>query len=349
MKYYSFLIAGLLLLFLTSPAVAERTELTIGAILPLSGDPAAVGENCRRGIELAVKKQRAAGIPIKVVYEDTPNALARNTLSAYKKLRAIHDVEVFLGFMWSEELGAVGPLADKEGVALLGFGASQVRPKNAILIWPSEYHEARVLARRIIDDGRRKVAILSENSTWPVNFSRAFVEEFSRLGGTVTEVVELAADTSDVAPSLVKLKEQKLEALVIPPYTLFPQYVKSLHKLGATLPLYGAELDQSAIDRAGEGAEGATIIVPADPQPEFIAEFKREFEGDSPDIPAANCYDGVSLVVKAFQEETLISGKEIAEYLTSLSEYRGVLGSYRFEKGETITELAFKTVKKGRL
>ena len=46
-------------------AVGEQPKIKIGALLPLSGDAAAYGENVKQGIELALK-----GTNFEVIYED---------------------------------------------------------------------------------------------------------------------------------------------------------------------------------------------------------------------------------------------------------------------------------------
>ncbi len=323
-------------------------SLKVGAILPLSGEPATVGENCRKGVELARREQDKAGVAISVYYEDTPGASARNTLSAFHKLRSTEKVENFLGFLWAEELGAVGPIADKQNLALIGFSLPSYRPKNSILIWPSENQEAKLLAQEV----RKKysqVAILSENNTWATNFSTAFTKEFSKLGGKIAETIEHSADNKDVSSSVMKLKKYSLQALIVPPYILFPEYAKALHKLGMNLPIYGAELDQSAVDRAQGAAEGAIIVGPADPSSQFIQNFKREFAGTNPDIPAGNCYDALNMYVDAFKARQSGKGRDIIEYLKSLKSYPGALGTYRFEAGETVMDLGYKRIENGTL
>jgi len=329
-----------------SPLLAE--SLKVGAILPLSGEPAAVGENCRKGVELARREHERQGLALQVFYEDTPEASARNTLTAFNKLRSTNGVENFLGFLWSEELGAVGPIADKEGIALVGFSLPAQKPKNSIFIWPAEAREAQALAEEVVKKYSR-VAILSETTTWAVNFSQAFMLEFKKRGGTVFELVEISADNRDVTSSVAKLKKYDLQAVVVPPYTLFPQYAKTLRKLGMKLPIYSAELDQSAVDRAEGAAEGVVVIGPADPSADFIARFEREFNGTQPDIPAGNCYDGLNILAAAFKEKKSGRGEKILEYLREMKTYQGALGAYQFEDGETIIDLGFKVVRGGKL
>ena len=80
-----------LLLSLSSCTKKDNT-ITIGAILPLTGDAAFYGESVKNGIELAAKQINAnggiKGANLVLVFEDS-RALPAEGVSAFKKLTSI--------------------------------------------------------------------------------------------------------------------------------------------------------------------------------------------------------------------------------------------------------------------
>lgn len=332
--------------FLTdSPVSAE--PLRVGVILPLSGEFAAPGEACRKGVELAASELNAEGTPVRILVQDSPSAAAKSTLSAYHKLKAADGVQVFLGFVSSEELSAVGPQAERDGSALVGFVASKFKPKNTVLVWMSPEVEARRFAAEIFKVQKR-VAILSGNQEWESAVSDAFTREFERLGGKIVLRVDSPFDSKDVRGAVLKVKQTDAEAVLVPPYSLFSTYAKALRDIGIKLPLYSVELDQAAIDDSKGAAEGARVIRPADPGGAFVNRYKEYFKGVLPDLPASQCYDGMKIIGRGAAQGAR-RGDDFAAYFAALKEYSGASGAIRFEANETIFETDVLEVRNGKL
>lgn len=89
-------------------------SIKIGAILPLTGDSAAWGEQGKYGIELAVEEINAKGgingKKLEVVYEDS-QAIPKNAIISIQKLINIDKVPAVVGDIVSATTLAMAPIA----------------------------------------------------------------------------------------------------------------------------------------------------------------------------------------------------------------------------------------------
>jgi branched-chain amino acid transport system substrate-binding protein len=200
--------------FASSTSATPRVK--VGVILPLSGEFSALGDAFRNGALLASSDLKQDGIDLELRIEDSPSSSAKTSLSAYRKLRVADQASVFFGFVSPEELAAVGPVAEKDGTALVAFVASKIRPKNALLVWMSPEVEAQRLAEKVYQEHTR-VAILSADQQWEKDVSDAFTGEFTKLGGEISLRVEVPYASKDVRTEVLKVKQSKATAVVIPP------------------------------------------------------------------------------------------------------------------------------------
>ena len=93
------LLASACLALSTFPAFAQ--DVVLGAVLPLSGASATIGDDQRRGIELAVEQINEkggvlGGRKLRVIVEDS-GGRAPSALDAAKKLVTVDNVPVVIG------------------------------------------------------------------------------------------------------------------------------------------------------------------------------------------------------------------------------------------------------------
>lgn len=328
-------------------AVPKSESIAVGVILPLTGEFAILGEACKNGALLATSELKQNGIELDLRIQDSPNANATTSLSAYHKLKASDQVNVFFGFVSPEELAAVGPVAERDDAALVAFVSSKKQPKNSLLIWMSPEIEAQRLATEVYRK-HKDVAILSADQQWEKDVSDAFSNEFTKLGGKISLRVEAPYTSKDLRTEVLKVRQSTASAVVIPPYSLFSSYAKALQRSGSKLPIYGIELDQAAIADSQGGADGALIIRPADPDGTFNHKYSSYFQGRSADIPASQCYDGIKIIGEAAKSGAA-SGKEFGRYFAGLQKFVGASGPIVFEPGRTVFNTEFVVVSDGKL
>lgn len=134
----------------------------------------------------------------------------------------VDEVEVIIGpFCSSESLAAI-PIVEEAEVAMLSPGASSpdLTGKSRFFArnYPSDSTQGKVLAETASTRGWKKVAVLQEQSDYPLGIYKAFSENFEKLGGTVVGE-EFPTNTTDFRSLLTKLKGEKPDALLIDPQT----------------------------------------------------------------------------------------------------------------------------------
>ena len=121
-------ILGLGLLFI-GVAFSESfsSSVKIGAVLPLTGDSAAWGEQGKYGIEMAVEeinsKNGINGKRLEVVYEDS-QAIPKNAVSSIQKLVNVDKVPAIVGDIVSSTTLAMAPIAERSKTVLMAISAS---------------------------------------------------------------------------------------------------------------------------------------------------------------------------------------------------------------------------------
>jgi branched-chain amino acid transport system substrate-binding protein len=111
----------------------EDVVVKIGVLLPLSGELATFGEKIKQGIELAQEDFPTERFT--VIFEDARGLAARETLTAYRKLRNIDNVDVILGPFGPEATLAIAPRTDEENIPVIAVSLCEDR----FLVHPSVY------------------------------------------------------------------------------------------------------------------------------------------------------------------------------------------------------------------
>nr|VFJ50482.1 MAG: ABC-type branched-chain amino acid transport system, substrate-binding protein [Candidatus Kentron sp. FM]VFJ51185.1 MAG: ABC-type branched-chain amino acid transport system, substrate-binding protein [Candidatus Kentron sp. FM]VFK08853.1 MAG: ABC-type branched-chain amino acid transport system, substrate-binding protein [Candidatus Kentron sp. FM] len=190
------ILIGVVVLFIAVGAVfplnaspQPQQTIKIGAILPLTGDAASYGEDCRRGIELALEdSSRPYQRSIDIVFEDT-KADPKTAISAFNKLVNVDKIQAVIGGMFSSTTLAVAPLAQQAGIILLTPTAADEKipatGDHIFSIYPSASSEGHFMANRLEEQVIGRIAVLYQNQTATKTIAAAFVETIQSRGGSV--------------------------------------------------------------------------------------------------------------------------------------------------------------------
>jgi hypothetical protein len=196
-----------------SNQIAAATEFPdqIALLLPLSGRSEAVGVAVRDGFIAAYLEQDPATRPRLKIYD----VAAESVASAYTHAMS-EGAGFVVGPLTKEDVAAVVPLsAGREPILALNFlGESVSTPRNFFQFSLSPEDEARMVARRVVADGRLNGVAIVPASEWGVRVAAAFTDELSHLGGAVleTERYETAqVDFSDVIKQVLQVRVVKGE------------------------------------------------------------------------------------------------------------------------------------------
>jgi branched-chain amino acid transport system substrate-binding protein len=338
----------------------------IGAVLPLTGDSAAWGEQGKYGIELAVEEINAKGgingKKLEVVYEDS-QAIPKNAVTSIQKLINVDKVPAVAGDIVSATTLAMAPIAEKSHTVLIGISSSAPAITNAgeyiYRVWPSDLLEGSVLAEFAAKNKFRKVCILFIQTDYGTGLRDAFKKTLEQKGGKVLLTQGYKQDETDFKAALLKVKSKKPDAVYIVGYYKDSGLImKQAREIGLKTQFFGATAVESPklIEIAGDAAEGLIypIITDFDPEhptpvaKEFIENFKKKF-GVAPDWASSHAHDAVVVIAEAMKKGGA-TGTGIKKTIDSQKRFEGVTGKIVFDKnGDVIDKpVTIKTVRNGK-
>jgi len=342
----------------------DSKEITVGAILPLSGDGAKYGVSARKAIDLVFSETNNEGgingKKVSVVYEDS-RGVGKDGVSAMQKLITVHDTPVVIGGLFSSVTLAVAPVAERNRVVLLSPTSSAPKITDAgdyiFRNCASDVFEGKVMADAAFQKlNIQKIAILYINNDYGIGIIDVFKKTFASNGGQVVAEEAFARGAVDFRSQLTKIAALQADGIYIVGYKELGHLLKQAHELGIKTQFMSTVMfeDPEILSVAGNAGEGviysARAYDPNSDEPhikEFVTAFKQRYGGE-PDIFAAYAYDAARILVQAMKEGGL-SSDEIRDYVYSIRDFPGVTGITSFdEKGDVSQPAYLKTVRDGQ-
>ena len=233
--------------------------VTVGVLLPLTGDFRTFGELSRNAIATTPLTSN-----LSFTFEDTA-CDARKALETYRKLSSVNGVRVFLGPCCGNELETIAPVLATHDQLVLGLCSSTRslynRSQGKILSTAfSIEFESEFMARAIEARGARNIAVVYYRNTFSEAHERAF-----RRALKVARASSFAFDSVDpeaIRSIIVQLRSQSPDAIYVPDLTPFLlSFSKQLKHTGvADIPLYSIHALQTPDLFAAEGPAADGII-----------------------------------------------------------------------------------------
>jgi branched-chain amino acid transport system substrate-binding protein len=350
----------ILLIFFTT---FTNKDITIGTILPLTGDVASYGIAVQQGIKIAVEEANEKGgingKTINVLYEDDKGD-PKDGVAAARKLISINRVKVIIGAVPSSVTLAIAPLAEKAKIVLLSPASSSPKITNAgdyiFRNYPSDELEGKLVAKFAVDHNLMTAAVVTINNDYGTGLNKVFCTTYTALKGNVIFNEGYLEGITDFRTILAKVSQSQPQCIFIVGYSKeLGTLIKQAREMGiqsqflSTVNFY----DNQSITTGGTSVEGVIFSSPVfdsgSNQPnirEFVNIFKKRF-GKEPDVWSAHGYDALLLVIEAMRSKGT-SAQNIKEGLYSIKDFPGVSGKTTFDSnGDVIKEARFLTVKNG--
>src|SRR5262245_13421240 len=254
-------LAAILVAFaLMSDAVAQQT-VKVGAIYPLSGNAASAGNYSKAAIELAVEivnnahpelkdlpLAEGSGLPglggakIEVVFADNQGTPAAGQNQA---LRLITEEKVIalIGAYQSGITVTTSAMAERHGVPFLNPESVAANLTERGFKWffratPVAGDFARAYSDFLKEQkaaGQKvsAIAIVNENTEYGNSVASVIRDVFAKDGLNVTQVIPYSANTTDVQPQVLQLKEKNPDVVIFISYTsdaiLYAKTMKDLN------------------------------------------------------------------------------------------------------------------------
>lgn len=283
----------------------------IGSILPLTGDFAVLGQEIRRGAEIAVEEARAKGQDIEYISEDdqfSPLVMA----TAAQKLIQVDKVDVAITAI-IQEAKPIAPIFNKAQTPLLVTWDSNDFIKSAgdyifSIGFSTEAAGKRMAEYAYAKASVRKIAIISHIDEWSQLIADSFAAEFIKQGGTVVMREAAQVNNKDYRTLLTKAKNAGADSIyfpLVPPANSI--VLKQVKQLGITAILFSGDgLLQDEINEAGVASEGVYYTNIYADHPETLADvYKKKYGSDPAEVVFVSFgYDGV---------RTLLTARSLAE------------------------------------
>jgi branched-chain amino acid transport system substrate-binding protein len=348
------------------PGAAEPDPITIGAVLPLTGEAAHWGIPPRLGAEMAADEIDAAGgiggRKLELVVADDRCSPAEGVAAFNKMMESSKPPVAVLGAVCSAVTLALAPVAESRKVVLISPASTSPKLSGAgefiFRVVPSGSLRGKVLAEYLYGDrGLRNLAALYINNEGGIGGSSAFKARFTLLGGAVAIEEAYAPGTTDLRAQLSRIKAANTEGVLVgsyPPDTI--AILSQAREMQLQQPLFfttEAVQNPEVLREAGEAANGAVYILAASATGEaaerFTAAYERKF-GKKPELFAAEGYDVLRLIAQAIGAGSAKppAGYSIRDFLRGVRDYAGASGKVTFDaNGDVIKPYAIKTIEAG--
>ena len=275
-------------------------EITIGALLPLSGDLAEYGQNVQQGINLAVKQINEAGGPLgmelKVVIRDSqtdPTALRDGA----EKLVNVDKVPAIVGPMIRTDVAT--PVTAPNHVVIIS-------PSNTPT-WVTELDDddytfrttasdaiqGKVLGELAYERGYRTAAILYINDPYGGGLAESTGESFEQAGGEVLGVAAYEPGEVTYMMQLEELAKGDPDVLVLIGY---PESGVVILRQALSEGLFdqflfpdGMQSEQIIEDVGGDYLEGMYGTGPGAAETESYENYLNSYEEEYGEKPATAC------------------------------------------------------------
>ncbi len=322
-----------------------KGTVTIGAVLPLTGDNATLGADQQRGVELAVDRVNASGgvlgKRLAVDVEDSEGGAAPSVTAA-TKLVEVNKVPVVIGEYSSGNTIAMGQYLQQQGVVHINGGSSS--PDIARL---GSYSFSTIgldtlsgtfAARQLYQQGKRTIALMGPNNAYGTGLLSAIERAFTAEGGRVVTTVLYAESQPDYRTELQRIQALKPDAVA---YTAYGKDAQTINRDAFQLGMdpgsfYGIYLSQDIADSDPQATNGQTgmdtnYIGPNGSQ--YEAAYKARYGFDFKTAYSGYMYDAVTLAAKAIDEARSTDPAAVRRALLAIGKqgFDGATGAIRFD------------------
>lgn len=204
----------------TEEVASESENITIGALLPLTGDTASIGEASQVALEVSAEdinnyySEFGSRQDIEVVVKDTES----DPETALEKLKELDKmgIKVVIGPQGSSEAQAVLDYANQNGIILLSTASTApslaIPDDNLFRLVPDDTNQGMVLAQLMKDEGVSTVIPMYRNDIWGSELAGKVEKSFEALNGTVLEGVICESKHADHSGDIETLNEKVIAA-----------------------------------------------------------------------------------------------------------------------------------------
>ncbi|MFS2222312.1 ABC transporter substrate-binding protein [Pantoea sp. B65] len=328
---------------------AAMADVSLGAILPLTGASASIGEDQRRGIELAVEKINASGgvnqQQLKVIVEDSAGSPVTG-LNAVRKLTQVNKVPLVVGDFSSSVTIPVGQYLVKNQLLHINISgtSTDVRKigKTSYSVIGLDDLSARFSAEDAFNLGYRKVAFVAPDGAYGQGMAEQFSKAFEKVGGKVVAKVLYTSGQPSYRRELEQISRAHPDAYI---YTSYGQDAIVLNREAWELglhqtPWYGMYLTMAVADSPAQYTNGQLGMEVAgtaknsngDSSQSYTENYQKTFHEKPRSVYGSYAYDSIMLAAAAIDKaHSAAPAAMIAAMQTVAPQYTGITGTLNLD------------------
>jgi branched-chain amino acid transport system substrate-binding protein len=329
-------------------AAVAQTPITIGAIEILTGPNNKYGIAIKNGFDLALDEVNKAGgvlgSPLAIAYEDSAGNKDQ-ALNAARQLIGGKKVPLILGPTLSNEMFAVGPVANERKVPIIGTsttanGITAIGP----YVFRTSLPEADVVpvTLRMAKEklGVKKVAVMyGADDAFTKSAYDVMKDALAKLDIEVLTTETFASKDTDFSAQLTKIKSLNPDAIVVSALVEAGAGIllakKALGFPESVRVIGGNGLNSPQVPKVAGAAADGTLVgspwfidKPDAANQSFVTAYKAKYNME-PDQFAAQAYDTLHIAANAIKAAGEAKADKIREALTT-TKYSGVMGNFAF-------------------
>jgi|GEM_PF-2211463 len=339
-----FLATLTLALSLFSVATAQEAPIKVGVPTLLSGDWAGLGQNIAMTVE--TYKRYYLKHPVEFIFEDAKVSSA-DGLKAYQRLISLEQVDLLVSVASANATVAGAPLANASRTVAVSVSTGGENVDRAG-DWVFRLGNSDVLngiqqAQIFIKNGIKSVALISEETEYTQDISRAFRREFEASGGQIDYSSDFSPDTTDFRTQVVALKAKAPAAIFFTTQTgtslaLFLRQLDQLGGFGGQIHTTFTAADNPDANEIAKGKfRGLHYLAPAyNKESPKLKEFLKHYHKDHGKDPlitfhSAATVDALDLLQAYLEKHKRFDREGFRQYLLSQKNYPGLMGEFSFD------------------
>lgn len=332
--------------------ISKNNPIKIGAILPLTGEQAFVGEGIKDSILLAKSKIKNTKYTYELIFEDSalnPKVAA----SAAQKLIDIDKVDVIIS-VYANIGNIVSPVVEKNKVVHFGiaFDPNIAKGEYNFIHWTPPSEMIPLFKKEILKRNINKLSILKLNHQGPESIYKELIHSLEGSNIKIVGTETIQPGTRDFKSSIVKLSQNKPDLyllLVLPPELEIA--TREIKELGIIKPL--STIFYFELSPNKETFNNLWYIGSASPSDDFSQEYTEKYKKSV--MPgAANAYDIFNMIVFSAENYAKnnnifkLTTEDLVKELLKISSFDGVLGKLSInQEGIVLSKGELKIIKDG--
>ena len=319
-------------------------SIKVGEFASLTGKEATFGISSHEGTLMAIEELNAAGgvlgKKLELLTEDTQSK-AGEPATVVNKLVARDGVVAMLGEVASSRSLEAAPICQQNKIPMVS--PSSTNPKvtqtgdyifRVCFIDPFQGTVMANFATRTLK--AKKVAVFTDvKSDYSKGLAQFFKESFVKNGGQIVSELDFNGGDKDFKAQLTAIKGANPDAIFVPGYYTDAALICIQAKqLGLNVPLMGGDgwESEKLVEIGKDAVEGQYFSthyhpdVGSEKSKQFVANYKKRWNGKTPDALAACGYDSAIVLADAMKRAGSTDGTKVRDAIAATKDFDAVTG-----------------------